>query len=734
MQETRNMSSQRTESINILAHDMQSLVKKIQELRHLGIEDSNIALPKICVVGDQSTGKSSLIEGISDIKLPRSAGTCTRCPMEINLSESGPGTSWTCRVFLTRKYMYDSAKKVARTQKRALGPWAELDSEDELFITLTDKADVPDAIKWAQLAILNPTRATSDYIPGQNEGTDPTFQYVKFSPNIVRLDISAPDFPNLSFYDLPGVISLTEFDEESYLVLLVENLVKEYISHENCIVLLTQTMTDDATNSRAAKIIRDVRGAKSRTLGVLTKPDRIQSGESYAQWREILHGDKFSLGHGYYVVKNDPDPLVEHSQAREEETKFFSSHPWSTELFNYRERFGTRRLQEALSTLLLEQILGCLPKIINQIDEKASAIDAELLTLPNPPSENVQYILSSTLSQFKDDIRSHIDGGSSKYPLQKLWSHIAKDFRLSLTLTRPSVEILSVSDKFEFKEDPGTDSDCQVTSVQSTVKRKAPGAPVAPVRIKHEPGTLGYDTNHFDDFSGPAKKFTWNEIREINEDSYRVGLPQQTDPRAIEHMSQLSVKHWHGPMGAFLVATHKLVQDMLMKQLENTFHQYHQTGLYEELKKIIRDYLIRLREDHFQQAMETFNIEWNKPFTMASTALEHAKIEAYRQLKGARHVARAKIYLDRECRFPAGDPRREAEMKKLGEAELGPDQFAQEMKMMAVRNCPLLPSFRRYANFGRRMPVVTMRWQAPALWIRSARESTPNCFRNVAMK
>lgn len=664
---------------------MQSLVKKIQELRHLGIEDSNIALPKICVVGDQSTGKSSLIEGISDIKLPRSAGTCTRCPMEINLSESGPGTSWTCRVSLTRKYMYDSARRVPRNNKRSLGPWANVEPEDEHFITLTDKAEVQNAIKWAQLAILNPTRPSSDYVPGQNEGTDPIFQYVKFSPNIVRLDISGPDFPNLSFYDLPGVISLTEFDEEIYLVHLVENLVREYISHENCIVLLTQTMTDDATNSRAAKIIRDVKGAKARTLGVLTKPDRIQTGESYLQWREILNGDKFSLGHGYFVVKNDPDPLIEHSQAREEEAEFFSSSPWSTELFDYHERFGTRRLQEALSTLLLEQILGCLPRIISQIDEKASTIDAELLTLPNPPSENVQYILSSTLSQLKDDIRSHIDGGSAKYPLRKLWHHIAKDFKLCLNRTKPTVIITSDSDKFEFKEDSGTDSDCQVTSVQRIVKHKAPETPVTHVKIKREPGTSGYDTNHFDEFIGPAKKFTWEEIREINEDSYRVGLPQQTDPRAIEHMNQISVKHWHGPMNAFLKATHKLVQDMLMRQLEKVFHQYHQTGLYEELKKIIRSYLYNLREDHFRQAMETFDIEWNKPFTMASSTLEHATNEAYQLLKASRHGIRAKYYLDRDGRFPAGDPRREVEMRKLGEAELGPDPFTQEVKMMAVR-------------------------------------------------
>ena len=35
-------------------------------------------LPQIAVIGVQSAGKSSLIESISGITLPRAAGTCTR--------------------------------------------------------------------------------------------------------------------------------------------------------------------------------------------------------------------------------------------------------------------------------------------------------------------------------------------------------------------------------------------------------------------------------------------------------------------------------------------------------------------------------------------------------------------------------------------------------------------------------------------------------------------------------
>ena len=43
----------------------------------------NIDLPQIAVIGSQSAGKSSLIESISGITLPRAAGTCTRYHIRI---------------------------------------------------------------------------------------------------------------------------------------------------------------------------------------------------------------------------------------------------------------------------------------------------------------------------------------------------------------------------------------------------------------------------------------------------------------------------------------------------------------------------------------------------------------------------------------------------------------------------------------------------------------------------
>lgn len=461
-------------SIEQISNSMKAMVKKIQDLRHLGIENSRLPLPKIVVVGDQSTGKSSLIEGISEIKVPRSAGCCTRCPLEINLSESD--SAWTCRVLLMKRYMYLPKGRMP-TSKNPLGHWVEQEPEEFLFDTLTDKSLLQDVLKWAQIATLNPGRSPKDFMREEDQEVEEETQ-VKFSPNVVRLDITAPNFPNLSFYDLPGIINVAEIDDERYLVALVENLAKEYIKADNTIVLLTMPMTDDATNSSAARIVRDVRGARERTLGVLTKPDRIDGG--YEQWQELLSGEKFLLGHGYFVVKNNSDPGVGHLQAREEEQMFFAHPPWTSEFAEYGERFGTRRLQAALSSLLLKQIQNSLPHIIEQITRRAEAVEGQLAELPDPPSANIPYLLCQKLNTFMNIVQAHMDGGLSKHPFLKQWGQLAADFQRHLTTSRPSVKI---GDNLDFRSpEPDDEEELPDQDTQSSPKRKHANGVDTPVK------------------------------------------------------------------------------------------------------------------------------------------------------------------------------------------------------------------------------------------------------------
>ncbi|CRG84041.1 hypothetical protein PISL3812_01383 [Talaromyces islandicus] len=673
---------QRSETIGRMTHDMRNLVKKIQELRHLGIEDNKIALPKICVVGDQSTGKSSLIEGMSEIKVPRSAGTCTRCPMEINLSESNE--PWRCKVSLSKSHYYCENLSLRKISKaKPLGPWVPMDPQEEHFITLENKDQVQEAIQCAQLAVLNPQNDPSSYVPGSFSAVDKTSTRVKFSPNVVRLDISAPGFSNLAFYDLPGVISQAEVDEEAYLVTLVENLVKHYVLQESCIILLTLPMTDDATNSSAARIVREIK-ATQRTLGVLTKPDRM---EDTTQWCEILTGNKFVLGHGYFVIRNNPNPAVDNEQARVEEELFFSRAPWTTDLGGFQEKLGTRKLQTALSQLLLDQIRSSLPNVVNQINEKAERIKAELQLLPQPVTKSAIVDLVNKLRDFQSAVELCFDGGSKDSQMLRQWDYIASDFRLSLQHTRPSLKTDTEEDTFkEVAEDGNDDGDCEIVSVQlarTPNKSRTPASDTKPSVVStqaiSQPKTQ-FKTEYFDDFKVPKYRFQLPEIRRINE-SYSYGhISNQNHPRASETLNKISVSHWDGPMEIFLDHTNKLVRSTIVNQVNKVFAPYQETELHRHISSTVSRHLSQLKKDLELQALELLNQEKSKPLTTAFAYIQAEEKKHYENLTYRRRITRAKAYLKSQNELPEESSKATQKAKQI---DVGPDPFDNEIKMMA---------------------------------------------------
>src|SRR5947207_5950308 len=127
----------------------QKLNAIIQALRDCGTEEV-IKLPKIAVIGNQSAGKSSLIEAISQVRLPRASGTCTRCPMEVFLrrGEAKTPNQWNCKVSL--RFEHDEG-----IQKPRLGMFE--------FGRTTTKEDVALLLRRAQLAILNPGDKLTKY-------------------------------------------------------------------------------------------------------------------------------------------------------------------------------------------------------------------------------------------------------------------------------------------------------------------------------------------------------------------------------------------------------------------------------------------------------------------------------------------------------------------------------------------------------------------------------------------
>lgn len=59
-----------------------TLLRKIDELYACGTGEY-VDLPQLVVVGDQSSGKSSVLEGLTKVNFPRDSGLCTRFMTQI---------------------------------------------------------------------------------------------------------------------------------------------------------------------------------------------------------------------------------------------------------------------------------------------------------------------------------------------------------------------------------------------------------------------------------------------------------------------------------------------------------------------------------------------------------------------------------------------------------------------------------------------------------------------------
>lgn len=71
---------------SVLVHDLRKVITLVDMLRDIGL-DKKLSLPKVVVLGNQSSGKSSLLEQIVGLDfLPRGTGVVTRRPLELRLN------------------------------------------------------------------------------------------------------------------------------------------------------------------------------------------------------------------------------------------------------------------------------------------------------------------------------------------------------------------------------------------------------------------------------------------------------------------------------------------------------------------------------------------------------------------------------------------------------------------------------------------------------------------------
>ncbi|KAI9652011.1 MAG: hypothetical protein M1831_007252 [Alyxoria varia] len=668
--------------IDILGQKVKELISVTNRLEQVGIEGSKISIPKIVVIGDQSAGKSSIIEAISEIQVPRSGGTCTRCPIQINLTND-PNHEWRCQLKIHKKFDYFSSQSF---RGRPKSPWHEKHQPADIWTATVDKTNLTTLLHRAQIAVLNPNQSPGDIM----NGLEVHQNLSQFSPNVVQLDISGPSLPTLTLYDLPGIIneSETENSDSAHLPTMVRELAKEYIASPCSIVVLTRPMGVDPATSSAGALVNEM-NARSRCLGVLTKPDHFPEGESLDQWSSLLNNKKFSVGHGYYVTKQpsqkELNEGISHEQARANERAYFEqTEPWSTYFVNHRAKCGTEKLREKLSQLLAAVISASLPSIKEQVDGKLHSLQQQLAQFPEP-TENCLGVVVKLVENFKSELEKMILGYMPHNAFVKEWEAQVEGFKKQLDGLKPVV-VVSTGPESGWNMNHASSSDpiCLDSDDESGAtpspgsKRPLEGTPMntpTPKRPRNDA-----------DRNKKVKYYRLPDIRQTVKEISRSGRPSTTDPRAEDYLIQESTKEWREPLIDFMENMSQHLNRSVEGILEGLLNVWESTALPGEFHRVVQKELKIMVDWHKENSDRILHAEQLKPFTRNEALLAFCTKEQQTNLAHMRHKARCKFYLQEKeganGRFTQG-PEREKKLQAITEKDLGEDPYKAEMEVMA---------------------------------------------------
>ncbi|KAK4239416.1 P-loop containing nucleoside triphosphate hydrolase protein [Achaetomium macrosporum] len=333
-----------------LASEQRALLDLLDKLQFAQLD--NVKLPQIVVVGDQSAGKSSVLEAITGTPFPRDAGACTRFATEIRLRRA-PQSRITVSVIPDKNRSFADQERL-----RQFGG--------------TVNASIP----FEQLM-----RSAVDFIapkniPGRFAARD-----------ILVVEKRGPEMPLLTLVDLPGLVRNANNDQSLEDIRTIEALSDRYMKSSRTIILAVVGGNSDYVQAPILTKARHFDPSGSRTIGVLTKPDLTESiGLEDKFINLVTNKDKqndFRLG--WYVLLNpaprepgQPWPTAE--ERRQAEAAFFNKGKWSS---LPPSMCGAGALMQKLSVQLQQHIGKHIHVLRKQIQKALDDCEAELKSLGN---------------------------------------------------------------------------------------------------------------------------------------------------------------------------------------------------------------------------------------------------------------------------------------------------------------------------------------------------------------
>ena len=201
------------------------LADKLQTI----LKGTKIKIPRIASCGMQSHGKSSTLESITHISLPKGDGTVTVCPIKISLRRAK-----TEEEYAKIKFEEESEEKFKKIS---------FDEISENIIKYQNKVKEKNNVKEGE---------------------------IKLFDEVIQVEVNRKDAPNLTLIDLPGLNFSENLKQQS------EIINEKFLKEDETTVLLVMSGSEEITNSYAIEWMKKIPNYQKKFNPIITKADFLK--------------------------------------------------------------------------------------------------------------------------------------------------------------------------------------------------------------------------------------------------------------------------------------------------------------------------------------------------------------------------------------------------------------------------------------------------------------------------